>query len=283
MGALFEPLSFLRPGWKDLLQILLVTYALYRGLLLIRGTRAIQVLLGVFLLAIVYGVARLLEFTLITTLLSTVFTYGAFAAIVVFQPELRNALAQLGRSRVWRFLGRLEESEAAEEIVVAAERLSRRKVGALIAIEREVGLGEYLETGTRIEAKVSSELLATIFTPYSPLHDGAAIVQRGKVVAAGCILPLTQFPVPDRTLGTRHRAAIGLSEETDAIVVVVSEETGQISVAEGGRLDRNLTPERLREILGAGVSGEAAGTAGAGKPGAAGAAGAEERAASALR
>lgn len=251
MGALLDRLSFLRPGVWDLLQILLVTYALYRVLLLLRGTRAIQVLLGVFLVAIVYGAARILDFTLITTLLSTIFTYGAFAAIVVFQPELRSALAQLGRSRVWRFLGRLEESEAAEEIAAAAERLSRQKVGALIAVEREVGLGEYVDTGTRIDAKVSSELLATIFTPYSPLHDGAAIVQRGKVIAAGCILPLTQFPVPDRTLGTRHRAAIGLSEETDAAVVVVSEETGQISVAEGGRLERNLNPERLRQVLGA--------------------------------
>jgi diadenylate cyclase len=251
MGAFFEQLAFLRPGVRDLIQILLVTYALYRVLLLLRGTRAIQVLLGVFLLGIVYGVARILDFTLITAILSTVFTYGAFAAIVVFQPELRNALAHLGRSRVWRFLGRLAESEAAEEIVAAAERLSRQKVGALIAVEREVGLGEYVETGTRIDAKVSSELLATLFTPYSPLHDGAVIVQRGKVVAAGCILPLTQFPVPDRTLGTRHRAAIGLSEETDALVVVVSEETGQISVADGGRLDRNLTPDRLAEVLGA--------------------------------
>ncbi len=139
----------------------------------------------------------------------------------------------------------------AEEITAAAERLSRQKVGAIVALEREVGLGEYVETGTRIEAKVTAELLATLFTPYSPLHDGAVIVQRGKIVAAGCILPLTQFPVPDRTLGTRHRAAIGLSEETDALVVVVSEETAQISVAQGGRLDRNLTPERLREILGA--------------------------------
>lgn len=243
-------LSFLVPGWQDLIQILLVTYALYRVLLLLRGTRAIQVLLGVFLLAIVYGVARLLDFTLITAILSTVFTYGAFAAIVVFQPELRSALAQLGRSPLWRFLGRLQESEVAEEITAAAERLARRKIGAIVAIEREVGLGEYVETGTRIDAKVSAELLATLFTPYSPLHDGAVVVQRGKIAAAGCILPLTQFPVPDKTLGTRHRAAIGLSEETDALVAVVSEETGQISVAEGGRLDRNLTPERLREILG---------------------------------
>lgn len=242
--------AFLKPGLTDLLQVLLVTYGLYRVLLLLRSTRALQVLLGLFLLAIVYGVARLLDLTLITTLLSAVFTYGVFAAIVVFQPELRNALARLGQSRVWRFLGRWERNEVADEIAAAAERLSRQKIGAIIAIEREVGLGEYVETGTRIEAKVSAELLATLFTPYSPLHDGAVLVRRGMIVAAGCILPLTQFPVADKALGTRHRAAIGLSEETDALIVVVSEETGAISVAERGRLQRNVTPERLREIIG---------------------------------
>ena len=249
MDAWVGRLGFLQPGWADLVQILLVTYALYRVLLLLRGTRAIQVLLGVFMLTLVYGVARLIDWTLITAILETVFTYGAIAAIVVFQPELRSALAQLGRSPLWRFLGRSEAHEVADEVAAAAERLSRQKIGALIAIERDVGLGEYAETGTRIDARVSAELLATIFTPYSPLHDGAVVIQRGRVAAAGCILPLTQFPVPDRTLGTRHRAAIGLSEETDALVVVVSEETGRISLAEGGRLEQNLTPDALRAIL----------------------------------
>ncbi|MBI4513870.1 MAG: TIGR00159 family protein [Gemmatimonadetes bacterium] len=280
---ILDRLGFLKPGLTDLIQILIVTYALYRVLLLLRSTRALQVLLGLFLVAIVYGVARLLDFTLITTLLSAIFTYGVFAAIVVFQPELRNALARLGQSRVWRFLGRLERNEVAEEIAAAAERLSRQKIGAIIAIERELGLEEYVDTGTRIEAKVSAELLATLFTPYSPLHDGAVIVRRGMIVAAGCILPLTQFPVADKTLGTRHRAAIGLSEETDAFVVVVSEETGAISVAERGRLERNVTPERLGEMLIGARSEDRSEAAPLAAGGAAGAAGGADAAGAAVR
>lgn len=280
---ILDRLGFLKPGLTDLIQILIVTYALYRVLLLLRSTRARQVLLGLFLVAIVYGVARLLDFTLITTLLSAIFTYGVFAAIVVFQPELRNALARLGQSRVWRFLGRLERNEVAEEIAAAAERLSRQKIGAIIAIERELGLEEYVDTGTRIEAKVSAELLATLFTPYSPLHDGAVIVRRGMIVAAGCILPLTQFPVADKTVGTRHRAAIGLSEETDAFVVVVSEETGAISVAERGRLERNVTPERLGEMLIGARSEDRPEAAPGAAGGTAGAAGGADAAAAAVR
>jgi diadenylate cyclase len=207
------------------------------------------------LLALGYGVARLLDLILIRTLLETLFQYGAIAALVVFQPELRAALARLGRSRMIRAFQRLEGSRVTDELVEAVERLTRARVGAIIAVEREVGLDEYADTGSPVGATVSAEMLATIFTPYSPLHDGAVLVSGDVIRTAGAILPLTQTTVRDRSLGTRHRAALGLSEETDAVVLVVSEETSQVSVALGGRLERDVGPDRLREILSGTVHG----------------------------
>ena len=249
MEGILEQLRFLRPGWGDLVEILIVTVLFYRLLLLIRRTRAMQILLGVFLLGFVYLAARLLEFTLIIRMLETLFQYGAIAALVVFQPELRSALARLGQSRMFRMFQRLEESEVVDEIVEAVEQLSRSKIGAIIAVEREVGLDEYAQTGSPVEARVSAEMLTTIFTPYSPLHDGAVLVVGDQIRAAGAILPLTQYPLTDKTLGTRHRAAIGLSEETDAVVIVVSEESARVSVARDGNLERDVVPDRMRQIL----------------------------------
>ena len=249
MRTLADYLGFLQLDWKDAIEILLVAYLIYRVLVLWTGTRAFQILVGLVLLVAVYAVAQLLELGLITAILSQAFTYGVFALIVVFQPELRNALAQLGRSRLWNVFARFEESEVVEEIVKAAERLARAKIGGIIAIEREVGLGEYADKGTRFEADVSSDLLTTIFTPYSPLHDGAVLIRGDKIMAAGAPLPLTQFPVRDKSLGMRHRAAIGLSEETDAYVVVISEETSQISLAVGGQLFRGMDQDHLRAHL----------------------------------
>ncbi|MEJ2370660.1 MAG: diadenylate cyclase CdaA [Gemmatimonadales bacterium] len=257
MGTLSEYLGFLQLDWKDVIEIAIVSYLIYRILVLWTGTRAFQILVGLVLLVAVYAVAQLLELGLITAILSQAFTYGVFALIVVFQPELRNALAQLGRSRLWNVFARFEESEVLEEIVKASERLSRAKIGGLIALEREVGLGEYADRGTRFEADVSADLLTTIFTPYSPLHDGAVIVRGDKIIAAGAPLPLTQYPVRDKTLGMRHRAAIGLAEETDAYVVVISEESSQISLAAGGQLFRGLDQDRLRAHLSRGRSLEA--------------------------
>ncbi len=249
MRTLADYLGFLQLGWKDAIEILLVAYLIYRVLVLWTGTRAFQILVGLVLLVAVYAVAQLLALGLITAILSQAFTYGVFALIVVFQPELRNALAQLGRSRLWNVFARFEESEVVEEVVKAAERLARARIGGIIAVEREVGLGEYADKGTRFEADVSSDLLTTIFTPYSPLHDGAVLIRGDKIIAAGAPLPLTQFPVRDKSLGMRHRAAIGLSEETDAYVVVISEETSQISLAIGGQLFRGMDQDRLRAHL----------------------------------
>ena len=256
MTTLWEQFQFLRPGWTDLIEIAVVAYLLYRVLLVLQRTRAMQIMLGVVSLAFIYGIARLLDLILIRTLMETALQYGAIAALVVFQPELRAALARLGQSRMIRAFQRFEGSRVADEIVEAAERLARARHGAIIAIEQEVGLGEYAETGSAVDARVTAEMLTTIFTPYSPLHDGAVLISGDKIRAAGAILPLTQSTIKDRSLGTRHRAALGLSEDTDAIVVVVSEETAQLSVAHGGTLERNVSVDRMRAIV-QGVEGVA--------------------------
>ncbi|HET9454049.1 MAG TPA: diadenylate cyclase CdaA, partial [Gemmatimonadaceae bacterium] len=247
--SFLDQFRFLDIGWRDAIGIVVVAYVIYRVLLLIHGTRALQMLLGIIVVVLVYALAWLLKLTMITYLLGLVFTYGVFAALVVFQPELRAALAHLGHSRFTRLFRRMEAAEVADEIVDAVERLGRSGIGAILAIEREMGLGDYVASGSAMQAKVSADLLATIFTPYSPLHDGAVLIRGDTIIGAGCILPLSQRPLSDRTLGTRHRAAIGLSEEVDALVIVVSEETSIISVAEQGTLVRNLTAPQLRDVL----------------------------------
>jgi diadenylate cyclase len=259
-----EQLHFLVPNWYDVLEILIVAYVIYRLLLFLAGTRALQILVGITALGFVYVGALVLKLNVITTLLGVVFTYGAFAAVVVFQPELRHALARLGRSKVFSILAAPSKRAVADEIAEAVGRLSRNGTGAIIAIERDVTLDPYLETGTVMRATVSADLLTTIFTPYSPLHDGATVIRGDQIVGAACVLPLTQFPVRDRSLGTRHRAALGLSEESDAIVIVVSEETSKISIAVRGMLRRGLTPDDVREAL---AGGEEPGLALAGSRG----------------
>lgn len=250
MSPIWNQLQFFFPGWLDLLQILIVAFLLYRVLLIIQRTRAMQILLGLLVLAGAYLVSQVLRLTLIEYLLETLFQYGVIAALVVFQPELRTALSRLGQSRLIRMVNPMQERQLIDEIVQGVEGLARKKTGAIIAIEQEVGLDEYGQTGSRQRVRVSSEMLQTIFTPGTPLHDGAVIIVGDEIRAAGAILPLTQYAVADKSLGTRHRAAIGLSEETDALVVVVSEETARVSVALRGRLERDVDSGRLREILG---------------------------------
>ena len=242
-------LPFPTPGWRDLLEILIVAYVVYALLRFMVGTRALQIVFGLLVLAVIYLLAFLLKLSMITYLLGVVFTYGVFAALVVFQPELRQALARLGQTPVFRLFGAGPGPASAEEIAKAVERLSRSAIGAIIAVEREVRLDDYLESGTAMHASVSADLLATIFSPYSPLHDGAVLVRGEEIVGAGCILPLTQNPVADRSLGTRHRAAIGLSEESDALVLVVSEETAIISLARAGTLIRGLDADQVSAAL----------------------------------
>jgi diadenylate cyclase len=247
--SIFEQLRLLHPGWRDLVEIAVVSFAIYRVLLLIHRTRAMQVLVGLVVLTVAYGAAYMLQLGMIVYLLGLIFSYGAIALLVVFAPELRAALAQIGRSPMSRFLVNMRESEIADAMAEAIERLSRSGIGAIIAIEREVSLEEYVQSGSAMHAKVSADLLATIFTPYSPLHDGAVIIRGDMIVGAGCILPLSQAALIERSLGTRHRAALGLSEETDALVIVVSEETATISAAQNGRLARDITALEVREVV----------------------------------
>jgi diadenylate cyclase len=244
---------FLLPRPLDLLQIFIVAAALYYVLKVLARTRAMQMLAGLLVLVLVYFLARMLGLEYIRYILAGLFQYGVIAALIVFHPELRAALSRLGRARMLRVFNRLEEGEVADELGEAVVRLSRSKIGAILAVQREVGLEEYAETGTRLHARVAADLLISLFSPYSPLHDGAVLVEGDTIIAAGVILPLTQFPVADKSLGTRHRAALGLSEETDALVIVVSEETSQISLANRGRLERNIDLDRLRVALTTGV------------------------------
>ena len=235
--------------WKDVLQILLVAGGIYYLLRLLSRTGAIQMLIGVLLFVAIYFLARLLELQLILYVLENLFRYGAIAALIIFQPELRNGLARIGRARSFRFLSNLQQRELVDEIIEATERLARGKIGAIIALERDAKLEDYAETGTPLHARIEADLLVSIFSPYAPLHDGAVLIAGDSIIAAGVILPLTQFPVTDKTLGTRHRAALGLSEETDAIVLVVSEESSIVSVVQRGRIERDVDAERLRALL----------------------------------
>ena len=236
-------------GWRDVVQVVLVSWAAYFVLVRVRGRRAMQVVLVVAALGAAYVVAMLLGLTLITWLIGLLVLYAPVVALVAFQPELRAAVQQLTLARTARPVRSLDAGEVADEIADAAERLSRSSTGAIIAVERDLPLTDYIETGTPLSAKVSGDLLATIFTPYSPLHDGAVVIRGDTIVGAGCILPLAQTRIDDRSLGTRHRAALGLTEESDALVVVVSEETGTISLAASARLVRDLAPAQLRDVL----------------------------------
>lgn len=235
-------------SWLSVIDILLVAVLIYGLLLLIRGTRAAPILLGVIVVALSIYVARIGELRTLNWLLNTLLPYTAFALIVVFQTEIRQALARLGRLLASRRAS-AAEADAYEDILMAANLFSQNQTGALIAIERDVGLRTFIESGVPIDARLSYDLLATLFRPSAPLHDGAVIVQKDRIAAAACFLPLSMDPVLSTQLGTRHRAGIGITEETDAIAVIVSEETGSISLAVGGKIERHLTVERLREQL----------------------------------
>ena len=232
------------------LDILLVALLIYQVLTMIRGTRAAPMLAGLVVVAITFYLARIGELTTLNWVVSHFLPYLVFALIVVFQSEIRHVLADLGR-RLTFLRGSSSESDSYDDIVLAANLFSQHQTGALIVIEREIGLRTHIESGVPLDARLSYDLLATIFRPSAPLHDGAVIVQKDRVAAAACFLPLSMNPLLSTQLGTRHRAGIGITEETDAIAVVCSEETGAISLAIGGQIERDLTVEQLRERLGA--------------------------------
>lgn len=236
----------------DAVDILIVAYLVFRLMLLLRGTRATAILKGLALLVVASVLSRSLGLRTVSWLLDRGTTVILVALPVVFYPELRRALEHLGRGQIFSRLNSLADEELDRVVGAvgrAARSLAQNRTGALIVFEREVGLGEFIESGVRLDAAVSSELLLNLFVPDTPLHDGAVIVRGDRVAAAGCFLPLTENPHVTRNLGTRHRAALGISEQSDAVVVVVSEETGLISVAEGGRLERGLDERALRERL----------------------------------
>jgi diadenylate cyclase len=231
-----------------ILDIVLVAILIYQFLILVRGTRAAPMLIGVATLGLVFYVSRIGELPTLNWLLSTLVPYVVFALIVVFQSEIRHALANLG-TRISMMRSTSSSADVYDDIVLAANLFSQTQTGALIVIEREIGLRTYIESGVALDARLSYDLLASVFRPSAPLHDGAVIVQRDRIAAAACFLPLSMNPILSTQLGTRHRAGIGITEETDAVAVIVSEETGSISVAVGGNIDRDLTVERLRERL----------------------------------
>ncbi|GAA0411757.1 MULTISPECIES: diadenylate cyclase CdaA [Paenibacillus] len=242
---------FANMGWqdwiKDIVDILIVTYIIYHLILLVRGTRAIQLLKGLLVLVLIWAVSTWFDLYTLKWLMNQMFTFGVVAIFIIFQPELRRALEQLGRGKLFN-RGIADEEEFARElseIIKALNYLSRRKIGALIVFERNTGINEYTESGIPIQSVITSQLLINIFIPNTPLHDGAVIIQGHKITAAACYLPLSENPFISKELGTRHRAAIGISEVGDAVSIVVSEETGQISLAIDGQVVRDIKEESL--------------------------------------
>ncbi|MDH4037160.1 MAG: diadenylate cyclase CdaA [Candidatus Krumholzibacteria bacterium] len=233
----------------DVLDVLIVTFLLYRVFSLMQGTRAVHMFFGLIVLFVLSVIAQWMNLLAVNWLISSLRTVWVIAFVIIFQPELRRALSMLGQNRWLSRFVRMRESGVIPEVCKAVQELSVKKTGALIVFEKDMGLKNYLETGTPVDGRVSAELIETIFTRPGPLHDGAVIIQSDRLVAAGCILPLSQDERLAQALGTRHRAALGLSEETDAIVVIVSEETGGIAYAESGKLYRKVDISTLRNAL----------------------------------
>jgi len=233
--------------WKPFVEILVLWFIYYTLLVFLKGTRAIQVLRGLIILVIAFFLAQYFGLYTLDWILSRLLTISVIAFLILFQPELRRGLANIGQKQIFNILP--GEARIIDELTDAALVLSKRKIGALIAIEREAGLDPYFESGVYLNSKISNELICTIFMPNTPLHDGGIVIREDKIAVAGCLFPLTENPKISKLLGTRHRAAIGLTEETDAVVIVVSEETGGISIAIGGKLTRQLDRDGLVRIL----------------------------------
>lgn len=232
----------------DVIDVLIVTYVIYKLILLVRGTRAVQLLKGIVVVVFTWAVSIWFDLNTLQWMMNQMFTFGVLAVIIIFQPELRRALEQLGRGKLFTRSSVEEEQEFSRrmgEVIKAANYFAKRKIGALIVFERNTGLNEYIESGVRLHARISSELVMNLFTPNTPLHDGAVIIQQQMIMGAGCYLPLSENPFISKELGTRHRAAIGISEVSDAIAIVVSEETGKISLAMNGQIVRDISDESL--------------------------------------
>jgi diadenylate cyclase len=252
------------PGWemitnsspveilKNIVDVLLVWFVFYKMFTIIKGTKAVQLLKGIFVILFARILTEYLGLNTLKWMLDQVLIFGFLAVIIIFQPEVRRALEQLGRGRLFARSAMQEEEERdrmIEAFTKSVSYMAKRRIGALISIERETGLSEYIETGIPLNSNVTSELLINIFIPNTPLHDGAVILQKNRIAAAGCYLPLSENPFISKELGTRHRAALGISEVTDAITVVVSEETGAVSMTANGDINRNLSMEEFEKQL----------------------------------
>ncbi|WP_232700212.1 diadenylate cyclase CdaA [Brevibacillus daliensis] len=238
---------------RDGADILCVTYLIYKLIILMRGTRAVQLLKGIMIVIVAWFLSKYFGFHTLHTLMSQAFYYGVLAIVIIFQPELRRALEQLGRGKLFSRSYSSDEEESVkrmvQEVVKAVNYMAKRRIGALIVVERETGLNDYVETGIPINGQVTSELLINIFIPNTPMHDGAVIIRKETVLASGCYLPLSENPSISKELGTRHRAAIGMSEVSDGISIIVSEETGAISIASNGIVTRSINEEQLTQRM----------------------------------
>lgn len=232
-----------------MLDVGIVAFIVYRVLLLIKGTRAMQMLTGLGILGIAFFLSSTLELFTTHWLLSYFFDYLILIVIVLFQDDLRRALTHVGKNPFFSTASEEEEREMVDEIARAATQLARERIGALIVLERETGLKNFIDTGSKVESRVKAELLYAIFTPTSPIHDGAVIIREGRIAAAGCFLPLSKDPNIDKKYGTRHRAALGLTEDTDAIVILVSEEAGEAHLVKNGKLTTDLNEQEIRQSL----------------------------------
>jgi diadenylate cyclase len=231
----------------DIIDILIVSYVIYKLIMLVRGTRAAQLLKGIVVVVVTWALSIWFNLNTLQWMMNQMFTFGVLAVIIIFQPELRRALEQLGRGKLFRtpVSEETEWNHLINEIIKAVNYLARNRIGALIVFERNTGLNDYMESGVMLHSRISSELLINLFTPNAPLHDGAVIVRQDTIIAAGCYLPLSENPFISKDLGTRHRAAIGISEVSDAISIIVSEETGKVSLAMNGQVVRGITEESL--------------------------------------
>ena len=242
----------------DILDMAIVAYVIYKLLAFIRDTRARQLLKGIVILLVAWQISALVGLNAVNFILRNAMQVGILAILIVFQPEFRRALEQVGRSSISKWFGGTEEQQTINrqtinEIARAAENLSKSRIGGLIVIEKDTKMGDIISTGVHLGADVTAELLVNIFVPKTPLHDGAVVIRDNKIEAAACFLPLSQNPQLSKELGTRHRAGLGMSEDSDAVVVIVSEETGRISVAQDGDLKMGLSAEKLTEILTASI------------------------------
>jgi diadenylate cyclase len=246
---MLEYFSIPHLNWTALVDIAIVAALIYRVLVFIKGTRAVQMVLGLAFIVVFFYFSRWIRLETVSWMLTNILPYFVFAIIVIFQHEIRRALAQFGQASLFTGFSSINRNELYDEIMLAVTTLAGNQTGALIVIERDIGLKTYIESGIALDAALSYDLLVTIFNPAVPLHDGAVIIQNGRVAAGACFLPLTVKPRLSKELGTRHRAAIGVTEETDAVAVVVSEENGAISFAHEGEMERYLDPETLRQRL----------------------------------